>query len=92
MTRETMKEYFMQQTKLEPLQTTFPALSQFSEMPSASFIRLPVVALLYGHSPATVWRNCKKGLMPSPVKISERVTAWNVGQIKADLASKMESK
>lgn len=64
------------------------ALVKFDQMPESSYIRLPVVCALYGISTATVWRNCSKGLMPSPVKLSERCTAWNVGLIRADLAAK----
>lgn len=64
------------------------ALANLDLMPDAAFVRLPVVAMAYGYSKATVWRNVKKGTMPKPVKISERCTAWNVGAIKADLAAK----
>lgn len=63
-------------------------LATFAAMPDCAYVRLPVVRALYGVSTATIWRNCSKGLMPSPVKLSERCTAWNVGQIRADLASK----
>ncbi len=78
----------MQQLKKE-LTTRLPqALSNFDQMPDSSYIRLPIVRALYGVSTATIWRNCSKGLMPAPVKLSERCTAWNVGLIRADLASK----
>ena len=65
------------------------ALSNFEDMPDSSFVRLPVVRALYGVSTATIWRNSASGRMPSPVQLSERCTAWNVGQIRADLASKV---
>jgi len=77
----------MQQQK-ETITNLPQALSNFDQMPDSSYVRLPVVRALYGVSTATVWRNCSKGLMPSPVKLSERCTAWNVGLIRADLASK----
>ena len=64
------------------------ALYAFDEMPSSSYVRLPVVKALYGISSASVWRNSAKGLMPKPVKLSQRCSAWNVGLIRADLASK----
>jgi predicted DNA-binding transcriptional regulator AlpA len=64
------------------------ALANLDLMPNTAFVRLPVVAMAYGYSKATVWRNVKKGTMPKPVKISERCTAWNVGLIKADLLAK----
>ena len=33
-------------------------------------------------SPATLWRKVKAGSFPKPVKLSERVTAWNVGSVR----------
>ena len=69
--------------------STIPdALANLDQMPNAAFIRLPIVAGAYGLSYSTIWRNVKKGTMPKPVHISERCTAWNVGEIKADLAAK----
>lgn len=34
-------------------------------------------------SPATLWRKVKSGDFPKPLKLSERVTAWNVGEVRA---------
>jgi prophage regulatory protein len=34
-------------------------------------------------SPATLWRKVKAGSFPKPVKLSERITAWNVGSVRA---------
>jgi predicted DNA-binding transcriptional regulator AlpA len=78
----------MQQQNKELASTLPQALSSFDQMPNSSYVRLPIVRALYGVSTATIWRNCSKGLMPSPVKLSQRCTAWNVGLIRADLASK----
>lgn len=64
-------------------------LVNWEALPSNSYIRLPIVKVLYGLSSASVWRFAKSGKIPSPIKISERVTAWNVGQIKAHLAAKV---
>lgn len=66
-------------------------LVNWEAMPSNSYIRLPIVKALYGLSSASVWRFVKSGKIPAPVKISERVTAWNVGAIKADLAAKADA-
>ncbi|MEQ1599830.1 MAG: transcriptional regulator [Methylotenera sp.] len=65
------------------------ALSQFDQLPDSAYIRLPVLKRLYGVSAATIWRNCSKGLIPSPVKLSARCTAWNVGLVRAALAAKV---
>lgn len=34
-------------------------------------------------SAPTLWRKVKAGTFPSPIKLSERVTAWNVGAVRA---------
>lgn len=79
----------MQQLKSEP-QSIPLDLQQFDLLPNSSFIRLPVIKRLYGVSSATIWRGVKNGSIPSPVKVSERCTCWNVGLVKAALAAKVE--
>lgn len=63
------------------------ALKNFDSLPDSANVRLPVVAALRGCSTATVWRDVKRGLLPAPRKLSERVTAWNVGQLRRCLAA-----
>lgn len=63
------------------------ALKNFGSLPDAANVRLPVVAALYGCSSATVWRNVRKGLIPAPRKLSERVTAWSVAELRKALAA-----
>lgn len=60
-------------------------LERFHLLPDEAHIRLSVVMELYGCSAATVWRNVKKGMLPSPRKFGSRVTAWNVGQLRSAL-------
>ncbi len=78
-----------QVTKSKDVSQSIPeALAQFEQLPNSSFIRLPVIKRLYGVSAATIWRGVKKGTIPKPSKLTERTTAWNVGQIRAALAAK----
>jgi predicted DNA-binding transcriptional regulator AlpA len=63
------------------------ALRNFDSLPDSANVRLPVVAALYGCSPATIFRRVKSGHIPAPRKLSERVTAWNVGQLRQALAA-----
>ncbi len=63
------------------------ALKNFDSLPDSANVRLPVVAALYGCSPATIFRRVKSGHIPAPRKISERVTAWNVGALRRALAA-----
>lgn len=62
-----------------------PALAKFDSLPDAAHVRLPVVLTLYACSRATVWRHVKAGLIPAPIKFSERITAWNVGVLRKHL-------
>lgn len=76
------------QSKTELTQNLPPELINFDSLPNSAYIRLPVLVALYGISKGTIWKNVRAGKIPRPIKLSERCTAWNVGEIKADLAAK----
>ena len=63
------------------------ALKNFDSLPDSANVRQPVVQGLFGCSHATIWRMVKKGTIPAPKKLSERVTAWNVGDLRKALAA-----
>jgi predicted DNA-binding transcriptional regulator AlpA len=63
------------------------ALRNFDSLPDAANVRDKVVAGLWGCSVPTVWRMAKDGRIPRPRKLSDRVTAWNVGQLRAALSA-----
>ena len=63
------------------------ALKHFDSLPDSANVRLPVVQALWSCSSATVWRMVKRGTLPEPRKLSKRVTAWNVGELRKALAS-----
>ena len=79
----------MQQLKSGLTQAIPEALRDFDKLPDSAHVRLPVIKRLYGVSAATIWRNCSKGLIPKPIKLSERCTAWSVKAIRADLAARV---
>ncbi|GAB3189129.1 hypothetical protein GCM10027292_19760 [Hydrogenophaga aquatica] len=58
------------------------ALEGFDQLPGSANVRLPVVAALCGVSPVTVWRWSKSGRLPTPRRLSEGVTGWNVGELR----------
>ena len=64
-------------TRLKP-STTFDAL------PDLALIQLrPLLA--YGvipYSATTIWRKCRSGDFPKPIKVSNGITAWRVGSIR----------
>jgi predicted DNA-binding transcriptional regulator AlpA len=78
----------MKQTKSQNKISTEEILKNFDNQPASGFIRLPVLMRLYSVSAPTIWRGVKKGTIPKPVKLSERVTAWNIGEIRSVLAAK----
>jgi predicted DNA-binding transcriptional regulator AlpA len=58
------------------------ALAHYDSLPDSAHVRLPVVKALVGCSSSTVWRMAHSGALPAPRKLSERVTAWNVGELR----------
>jgi predicted DNA-binding transcriptional regulator AlpA len=42
---------------------------------------------LYACSAATVWRRVKEGKIPKPKKFGEKLTAWNVGELRRALSA-----
>ena len=58
------------------------ALSNFDQLPDSANVRLPTVMGLYSISAATVWRQVKAGIIPSPRKLTPRTTAWSVKDLR----------
>jgi len=64
----------------------------YLKIPSTHFDDLPDVALIqvrplvdYGvlpYSATTIWRECRNGEFPLPIKVSAGITAWRVGDIR----------
>jgi prophage regulatory protein len=66
--------------------------SVFDALPNSAFIResqlvqspkRPEMPAPLPFSAPTLWRKVKAGTFPAPVKLSDRVTAWNVGTVRA---------
>ena len=57
------------------------------ELPSTGYLRLPHVLALVPFSKSTIWRQVKSGAFPPPVKLSERITAWRVEDVKQWMAA-----
>ena len=62
-----------------------PPAMQAYILPQTGFIRLPQVLELYPVSKSTLWLRVKEGRFPAPVKLSERVTAWDIKTVLAFL-------
>jgi predicted DNA-binding transcriptional regulator AlpA len=81
-----------------PIASSVPATkapiyaSVFDALPDSAYIResqlvlspkRPETPAPLPFSAPTLWRKVKAGTFPKPVKLSERVTAWNVGSVRA---------
>ena len=71
-------------------------LTNFDALPDGAFIReseLIRSAKNPNHpgplpfSAPTLWRKVKAGTFPKPIKLSERVTCWKVGTVRAWMAA-----
>lgn len=85
-------------TPKTPIASNIPAHKEiipqsiFDALPDSAYIRESqlVQSPKRPDSPAplpfsaqTLWRKVKAGTFPKPVKLSERVTAWQVGTVRA---------
>lgn len=59
------------------------------ELPVTGYIRQSqLIPIILPFSSATLWRKVKAGDFPRPIKLSERVSAWRVEDIRAWMASR----
>ena len=61
-------------------------MSHTNELPQTGFLRLSAIVAPHGPIPvskSTWWAGVKDGRFPKPVKLSTRVTAWRVEDIRA---------
>jgi len=55
----------------------------FDSLPNSAYVRQSqLIPHVLPFSGTTLWRKCNSGEFPKPVKLSERVTAWNVGLVR----------
>ena len=62
------------------------ALQYFDQLPNSAHVRVPVVAAVLACSTPTVWRWSKSHRIPPPIRLSPRISAWNVGQLRQALS------
>ncbi len=66
-----------------------PAHTTFDALPDVALIQLrPLMNFkVIPYSATTIWRKCRSGEFPSPIKVSPGITAWRVGDIRNYLNS-----
>lgn len=68
-----------------------PTATTFDHLPDTGYLRqAQLIPHVVPFSSATLWRKCKTGQFPQPVRLSERVTAWRVGDVRAWLVQAQE--
>ena len=55
----------------------------YGSLPAEGFVRLSRLLDVLPFSDATLWRRIEKGTFPRPKKLSEKVTAWRVEEVRA---------
>ena len=79
-------------TATAPAAMTAPAQAVFDRLPDCAYVReadlvqspnRPDSTAPLPFSAPTLWRKVKTGDFPAPVKLSARVTCWQVGAIRA---------
>ena len=89
-------------TQTKPISAAIPAAkatihpSVFDAMPDGGYVReaqlvpspkRPGLPVPLPFSAPTLWRKVREGTFPKPIKLSDRVTAWNVGTVRAWLTA-----
>ena len=67
------------------------AFRYFDDLPEAALVRQPVVEALYSCSSATIRRRVRDGRIPKPHSYSDRLMAWNVGELRQALQASKTS-
>jgi prophage regulatory protein len=64
--------------------STHNAAPTFDTLPSTGYVRIAqLIPAPVPFSNATLWRKVAAGKFPAPVKLSARVTAWRVADVRA---------
>lgn len=70
-----------------------PALNRLTgQLPETGYVRQSqLIPVILPFSPATLWRKVKAGEFPVPIKLSARITAWRVEDIRAWMGARGSS-
>lgn len=66
-----------------------PASPVAINLPQSGYLRQSqLIPVLVPFSSSTLWRKVRLGEFPAPVKLSERITAWRVEDVRAWLQAR----
>ncbi|MDW3684004.1 AlpA family phage regulatory protein [Cupriavidus sp. CV2] len=76
--------YFPASAKPIPVK---PRSNPAGKLPETGYVRQSqLLPAILPFSAATLWRKVKTRTFPAPVKLSERITAWNAADVRKYLA------
>ncbi|WP_081976922.1 helix-turn-helix transcriptional regulator [Bordetella trematum] len=55
-------------------------------LPATGYVRLPIASAVCSVAKSTIWAWAAQGRFPKPVKLSPRVSAWPVADVRAWVA------
>ena len=60
------------------------SLVSFEQLPDSALLRLYqlIEQNIIPFSSSTLWRKCRSGQFPTPIKVSANVTGWRVGEVR----------
>ena len=58
-----------------------------NDLPETGFVRLPQILSIFPVGKSTWWAGVRSGKYPASVKLSARITAWHVEEIRSLIAS-----
>ena len=61
---------------------------EHAPLPAEGYARQPAVLRVVPFSRSTLWKKIKSREFPAPVKLSERVTAWEVSAVRKWIAER----
>ena len=67
------------------------ALMNFDHLPNSACVSGRVVEGVTGWHRATIWRKIKAGKFPAPIRFGPQSNRWQVGAIRAAIASLAET-
>lgn len=65
--------------------------TDFQNLPDSALLRARQVLTVTPFSSPTLWRRCKTGEFPAPVRLEGRITAWRWGEVRAWLEAQGKS-
>ena len=65
--------------------------SNINGLPEIGFVRERQILRVFPVSRSTWWNGVRDGKYPKPVKLSDRITAWRVSDIRALIEAKSEA-